>query len=736
MDVQEYIKVSGTVETVIYQNEENGYTVVRMEGESGQKLTAVGCLPFAAPGEQLILTGSWTRHQTHGEQFRAEWAQRIMPTGAKAIYEYLAGRAVKGIGPATATLIVSRFGDGSLEIIENYPEKLAEIRGLSMKKAMEISENFRRQAGLRRIMEFLNRYSIRPQLAMRVYKFYGDASTDVIRENPYILAAGHIGATFSEADALGLSLGFDSDCAQRIAAAVLFELGHNANNGHTFIPREKLIAATAQLIEVDEPSVVEGLDVLLDSGEVIQDRIAGRDGCYLAMLHEAELYAAERLFAMSAVTYKTEVDTDEIIRCIELEQGITYAPNQRRTLETAARRQLMAITGGPGTGKTTCVRAIIALFDNMGLETVLTAPTGRAAKRMSELTGKDASTVHRLLEAGFSIQSDELVFRKCESDPLKCGAVILDECSMVDITLLRALLAAMPETCRLVLVGDCDQLPSVGPGNVFLDILRSGVAQTVRLTEIFRQTQQSRIVTNAHMINRGETPNLSENSGDFFFLRRKDPANAVDTIVELCKKRLPEKMGFDPMSIQVLTPTRRYDTGTVNLNARLQQALNPPAEGKRERRFGEKFFREGDRIMQIRNNYDIIWIDPTGASGTGVFNGDIGKISRIDEQEELLDVDFDDRRATYSFEMLSELEHAYAMTVHKSQGSEYSAVILSVSKGPKLLMHRSVLYTAVTRARDILIVVGDDEMLGYMVDNYRQTRRYSGLRARLADMDG
>jgi len=732
-----YIEISGTVLAVIYHNDENGYTVLRLKDQDGGKLTVTGYMPLPSPGELLAVKGNWSRHLVHGEQFKAEYAQLSMPKGAEAIYGYLASGAIRGIGPATAALIVSRFGEESLNIIEYHPEKLTEIKGIGYRKAGEMSESLRRQTGLRRLLEFLAGNELRPQYAMRLYRFYGNAAMDVLRENPYVLSMDHIGASFSEADTLALNLGFEADSPERIAAAIIFELAHNSDNGHCFIPRGKLVDATARLIYVESREVREGLDMLVDEGEVICEHIAGVEGCYLKRLHAAEVYTARRITEMADAHFKIGPEVDSFIAQIESEQGISFAPQQRRILQNAARRQIMVITGGPGTGKTTSIRAILSLYDRMGLTALLTAPTGRAAKRMSELTGREASTIHRLLEAGFSGDGNEVIFRRDESEPLECDAVILDECSMVDIELISALLLALPADCRLVLVGDADQLPSVGPGNVFLDIIRSGIVETVRLTEIFRQQKESSIVKNAHMINRGEYPDLSQTSGDFFFIRRRDGGRAVDTIVELCSKRLPENMGIDPMDIQVLSPTRRYDTGTYNLNLRLQEALNPPHKTKNEKKIGEITFREGDRVMQIKNNYDIMWkkADNT-AAGTGIYNGDVGQIISIEPEEGIIIVDFDGRLATYTADMLPELEHAWAMTVHKSQGSEYRAVILSALKGAPMLLSRAVLYTAVTRARELLIIVGDDEIVVQMIDNHRQTRRYSGLRARLAAIGG
>ncbi len=732
MAENELIEIFGTVDEIIYTNEENGYTVLRLETDSGDSVIVTGCLPFPAPGEQIEAGGTWVRHPSHGQQFKAEYALRHMPKGADAVYEYLASRVIKGVGPATASVIVSEFGERALDIIEREPEKLAGLRGISLKKAKEMSENLKRQLGLRRLMEFLVSHRLRPQYAMRLYHAYGAEAMEIINDNPYIMCMQHIGAEFAEADALALDLGLEGDSAERVAAAIVFELQHNSGNGHVFIPREKLIMATAQLIGLDMENIEEGLDILLDSGEIVCESIAGCEGCYLSSLYEAETYTAQRLRRMASMPVEEET-IEGIVDTIEREQGIRYAPMQRRTLEIAAKNRVTVITGGPGTGKTTTVRAIIAMFEKLDMKVLLAAPTGRAAKRMTELTGHEAATIHRLLEAGYAADSFDLVFKKDEDEPLKCDALIVDECSMIDIVLMRSLLAALPAECRLVLVGDADQLPSVGPGNVFLDILRSNLLPVVRLTEIFRQTAESRIVRNAHMINSGEHPAIAENKGDFFFMRRTNQDMAAELISQLCSIRLPKNMGIAPDEIQVLTPTRKGRVGVASLNSILQNVLNPAAEDKKEKKFGEIIFREGDRVMQIRNNYDIMWVTASKLSaGTGIFNGDVGYIVAIDPNKEMLTVDYDGRFAAYGFDMLGELEHAWAMTVHKSQGSEYRAVILCLCDGPQQLLHRGVLYTAVTRARELLIIVGDDGIVDRMIDNHKQTRRYSGLRARLA----
>ena len=733
----ELLEISGTVSSVIYKNEENGYTVLRLTDSNDENVTVVGTFPYASPGESMIVSGSWMTHNTHGRQFKAEFAQRMIPTSAPAIYAYLSGGTIKGVGPATASLIVGKFGDRSLEILESEPEKLTQIMGISAARAEQMSKSFRRQTGMRRLMEFVCSFGIRPILAMRLYKFYGDKALELVRDNPYLIATTHIGGSFAEADRLALEMGMEGNSPNRIDAAVLFELLHNSGNGHCFIPREKLSAITAELIGVEIEEAERSIDGLIESGRLMFEEIAGCKACYLPELYEAETAAAERLAAMCGSTVRASADTDAVIARLEKQQKIKYAPLQRQTLELALNNQLTVITGGPGTGKTTSIRAIIALFENMGLKTLLTAPTGRAAKRMSDLSGCEAVTVHRLLEAKFDDDGERVIFNKNEDDPLECGAVILDEASMVDIVLMAALLRAMPADARLIMVGDADQLPSVGPGNVFSAVIRSQVVPTVRLTEIFRQNEDSRIVRNAHMINRGEHPNFSENTGDFFRLRRLQAASSVETITELCAVRLPGKMKIPPADIQVLTPTRRGEMGTKNLNRVLQEALNPQRADKKEKVFGDYIFREGDRVMQIRNNYDIMWYSADGRSaGSGIYNGDIGTVRSIDMDAETLTVDFDGRLAAYGFESLMELEHAWAMTVHKAQGSEYRAVILALSSSSPLLMTRDVLYTAITRAKELLILVGDDQTAYQMIDNYRRTNRYTALRVRLRKLCG
>ena len=723
-------QVGGTVSAVLFRNEENGYTVLKLEcGEKGE-ITVVGCMPGVAPGEELELEGSWGRHPSYGEQFKADVVVRRMPVGEKAIFEYLASGVVQGVRMGLARQIVDRFGEQALSVIENEPERLAEIRGVSPKRARAIGESFRQKMGMRRLADFLAEHRLPLSAAMPLYQRFGAMAVDVVQDNPYLLADRSLEIPFAQVDALAIELGVAGDDPQRVESALVFELDHNADNGHVFLPEGKLLSATAALIGVEGDCLTQGLDALIERGEVVREDIAGVTACYPAGLYGAECYVAMRLGEMCRTEIVPPEGLDRLIDAIQREQGIQYAQQQRTAVALAAGRQVMLLTGGPGTGKTTSLRGVLALFDQLGLATALTAPTGRAAKRMGETCGAEAVTIHRLLETQLDPYTGQLAFTKNQSDPLEVDAVIVDETSMVDMSLMAALLAALRGDCRLVLVGDPDQLPSVGPGNVLDHLIRSGVVPAVSLTEIFRQAQQSAIVMNAHGVNRGTVPELKNKSKDFFYLGRRDAARTADTIVELCQTRLPKNMGIPPEQIQVLSPTRKRGAGTAALNRALQEALNPAAEGKGERAFGPYIFRQGDRVMQIKNNYDLPWEDPsTGDRDLGVFNGDVGVIQEVTPGG--ITVSFDGRLVEYPPEMLGELEPAYAVTVHTAQGSEYRAVILALSDVPPSLLGRGVLYTAITRARELFILVGSGELMAQMVANDRQTRRYSALRTRL-----
>ena len=727
--------IDGTILNLIFQNGENGYTVLRLVTTDGEVVTVVGCIPLAAPGEDLICRGTWMVHPQHGEQFKAEEVERHMPTTETEILAYLSSGAVKGVGPATAQRLVDRFGADTLRVLEEEPERIAQIRGITAKKAGEISRAFRCQVGMRRLLEFLALHDLPLSLSMRLYQRYGAEAMEALRRNPYLLVEESYGVPFVDMDQIALGMGFPGDSGPRLEAALLFELSHNAGNGHVFLPRDKLLAATCGLLQLeagdDETLVERALEDLTARRAVVVERVGKVEAVYLYRLWEAEVTVAERLKALLRFPADQGRNVEALIDRIQREQGVTYAQGQRRAVALSAAEGVLLLTGGPGTGKTTSVRGIVALFDSLGLDIALMAPTGRAAKRMGELTGREAQTIHRALGMSWNEQTGEAAFAKNEKEPLEADAVLVDEMSMVDLPLMRALLSALRPGCRLVLVGDPDQLPSVGPGNVFGDLIRSGRIETVALTEIFRQAQRSAIVRNAHAVNLGSPPCLESNQGDFFFLCRRGAERVVDTVVGLCQHRLPDNMGIPAGQIQVLCPTRRGPWGTEALNRALQAALNPPSPEKREKVWGDMVFRVGDRVMQTKNNYDVLWDRPDGTVGAGIFNGDVGQILDIDPAGELLTLRFDERTAVYTAEMLSELDMAYAVTVHKAQGSEYQAVVLTAMRCAPSLMVRGVLYTAITRARELLVVVGDDQALLSMAANDKQQRRYSGLRRRM-----
>lgn len=729
---EEQTILHGTVSAVVYQNEENGYAVLRLKTDEGETVTVVGTIPLLAVGERLAVTGKWMRHASYGQQFAADFLERQMPDGADEILAYLSSRAIRGIGPMTAKKLVARFGSQTLEVLEKHPEQLAELPGFSAARAAQINEAFCAQVGLRRLIEFLVGYHLPPELAMRLYQCYGELAVDAVKDDPYLLTEPFFGADFALVDQFALAMGVEADDPRRVEAGVVFELRHNTGNGHVFLPLNKLMAATAQLLGLDETDTAQAVARLTENDRLIAEPLSSLTAVYLPELYEAETQVAQRLRAMADAAPEEPDGLDEALRALPRRTHIDYAPAQLEAIRKAACCQALLLTGGPGTGKTTTLAGILALLDELGQRAMLAAPTGRAAKRLTELTDRPASTIHRLLESQFDPETGAMGFYHNEHEPLDTDVMIVDETSMVDLTLMHALLRALRPGCRLILVGDPDQLPSVGAGNLFSDLLRSERLETVRLTEIFRQARQSLIVMNAHAVNHGQMPVLNDTSRDFFFMKRPPEAVAA-TVRDLCHHRLPDNMHIPASQIQVLSPTRRGPTGTAHLNEILQESLNPPAPDKPQKQYGGVTFRLGDRVMQIRNNYDLFWRQTGGfGSGTGVFNGDMGVITAMDLREETLCVSFDDdREATYAFDQLGELELAYAMTVHKSQGSEYRAVVMVVSGGSSLLHTRGVLYTAITRARELLVLVGEAQVVANMTANDRQARRYSGLRLRL-----
>ena len=732
MAEQELEILQGAVSAVVYQNYENGYAVLRLNVGGGQTVTVVGTIPLPAVGERLMVTGKWSNHSSYGRQFEAEFLERLMPQTAMEILNYLSSRVIKGIGPRMAARIVEHFGDQTLAVMEREPERLAEVPGISREKARAIGEEFRLQVGMRQIMEFFALHHLPAELAVRTYKRYGDSTIELLYDDPYLLMDEELEASFGAVNQFAIELGVAGDDPRRVEAGVQFELSYNLTCGHSFLPEDKLVSATAKLLHVEEDAVKQAVGRLLEVDRLNRDKLAGITVIYLPQLYEAETEVTRRLLEFAGNTFPEPKNLDKLIRSVASDSGIDYSARQLEAIREAATSGLLLITGGPGTGKTTILNGILELLGRMQLRTLLAAPTGRAAKRLSEVTGEDASTIHRLLEAGIDPATGKMFFARDEENPLKCDAVIVDEMSMVDVQLLHSLLQAIPQGKRLILVGDPDQLPPVGPGFPFGDMLRSSVLPSVRLTEIFRQAQKSLIVMNAHRVNEGQMPDLKCVTSDFFFMRRNNEEALCSLIRDLCATRLPQNMGIPSDQIQVLSPTRKGAVGTVNLNRLLQAALNPPSPDKKERTFGDYLFREGDRVMQIRNNYDILW-KKTDASmvGAGIFNGDVGIIQSIDTGTETLSVLFDDKVAEYDFTQLNELEPAYAMTVHKSQGSEYRAVVLTAWNGSPYLLSRSILYTAITRARELLVIVGREETVGIMVENAKKNRRYSGLKLRL-----
>lgn len=724
--------IQGTIGAVVFHNYENGYAILRISAVTGETVTVVGTIPMPVVGERLMVTGRWTTHPSYGRQFEAEFLERLMPQSVPEILGFLSSRAIKGIGPKMAARIVNHFGEQTLVVMERDYQRLAEIPGISLEKAKSIGEAFQLQIGIRQIMEFFTLHHLPAELAVRTYKLYGDSTIELLYDDPYLLMDDALEAPFGAVDRFAIELGVSGDDPRRIEAGILFELNYNLLAGHSFLPQDKLAAATAQLLTVGADDVRKGIERLLDTDRLVRQELADLVVIYLPRLHIAERCCCENLLSFARNKYPIPDDFETLLRQSAKESGVVYSGEQEEAIREAVTSGLLLITGGPGTGKTTVLKGIVSLLGQMQVKCLLAAPTGRAAKRLSEVTGEDASTIHRLLEAGIDPATGKMIFTRDEDNPLKADAIIVDEMSMVDVELLYNLLQAVPKGKRLILVGDPDQLPPVGPGFPFSDMLRSKMLHTVRLTEIFRQAQESLIVMNAHRVNRGEMPDLKNVQSDFFFMRRQGEDAVLQLICALCTTRLPKNMGIPPEHIQVLSPTRKGMVGTINLNKALQAVLNPADGKKKERPFGDYVFREGDRVMQIRNNYDIIWKKCDGSAvGTGIFNGDVGVIRAIDFSQESLTVVYDDREAEYDFSQLNELEPAFAMTVHKSQGSEYRAVILTAWNGSPYLLNRSVLYTAITRARELLIVVGREDTISVMVNTSGKMKRYSGLKLRL-----
>lgn len=720
-------QLSGVVERVVFRNEGNGWTVLELENE--QELhKVVGTLPAIHAGEELQLVGEWVEHPKFGRQFRAQSCEHRLPTDTDSIFRYLASGVIKGIGPVTAAAMVEKFGGDVLRIMEEEPEKLAQLKGITLARAEKIAQEYREQFGLREVILSFSRYGLTQSEALRCWKRWGSATIDRIKDNPYLLCSSGLYISFERADQICMSMDRPADDSRRLEAGILHVLRHNLSNGHTCLPADKLLTAAQLLLGIDGELLEPILEDMVRSFVVKQEMVGERPFVFLPHLYQAEKYIASRICLMTGFHTPITPTVENNLKIIEQQNGISYHQEQRKAILSAIEKGLLILTGGPGTGKTTTLRAIITLLEGLGESVAVAAPTGRAAKRMTELTGCESKTIHRLLEVQWD-DEDVQAFARNEKNPLDVDALILDEVSMVDSLLFESLLRALKPGCRLVLVGDTDQLPAVGAGSVLHDLIGSNLLPTVELTEVFRQALESDIVANAHRIVAGKMPVLSKKDGDFFFLPQMSADDTARTVEELCAKRLPATYGTSVWEgIQVLCPGRKGEIGTVSLNEMLQEAVNPPDKHKNEWNGEHGLLREGDKVMHIKNNYDISWARDNGEMGSGVFNGDIGILEEISSRDQLLKVRYEDRVATYSYDQAQELEPAYAITVHKSQGSEFHTVILPLYRNQSLLCYRNLLYTAVTRARSLLILVGNWETVEKMVENDRKTLRYTGLR--------
>lgn len=725
-------KITGSIENVVYRNESNDYTVLEVLTPKSELITAVGMMPMAFEGENVVLYGNWTFHKEFGKQFSFEFYEKNLPSETDGILQYLSSSTVKGVGPVTALKIVNKFGLDTFDVIENHPEWLSDIPGITMKKAALISESFREQTGIREVMLFCKDRLGGSEVVSKVYKKLGVGAVGIIKENPYILCDGSYGIPFEKIDAFAKTLDIPPDADVRILSGIKHILLYNSSvNGHTCLPVNKLVPAVAGVLEIDEDTVYKKISEFVSEKKISARKVENDLFVMTNEVYDAENFIAKKIELMNSSTAVYSVnDISSLLEKIEKKFGIEYATLQKNAIYEALTNGVMILTGGPGTGKTTVVKALISIFNSLGLKTVLAAPTGRAAKRMSEATSEEAKTIHRMLEMERTADMDVRYARNMNS-PLDESVIIVDEASMMDLFLTEALLKALRKSARLILIGDSDQLPSVGAGNVFDDLISSGKIKTVRLSEIFRQSGESLIITNAHRINKGTAPILNVTDNDFFFVRREYERDIPATISKLITERLPRSYGSDIKDeIQVITPSKKGIGGIEVLNNELQKSLNPPMKFKKEKSAHGVTFREGDKVMQTSNNYEIEW-EKGSYTGTGIFNGDIGVIESINLQSSEMVIYFDDRRVEYPFELLDELELAYAITVHKSQGSEYPVVIMPLYSCAPMLMTRNLFYTAVTRAKRMVILVGRSDIPEKMVNNNREILRYTTLKARI-----
>lgn len=733
MQDNELMELKANVETIIYRNEHNGYTVIELDDED--ETTAVGIMPDVNAGETVRLIGYFKPHPTYGMQLAVTTYEKSMPEDIAGILNYLSSGSIKGIGPATAAALIKEFGANTLTVLENEPQRVAKLKGISLKKATDISKQLRENTGIRELILYLNQYDISPSGAVKIFKSFGSNSIAEIERNPYCLVNSETGINFEQADRIAIKLNFQSDDKIRIRAALAYVLSHNLNNGHTCLPKDKLIKTTAQFLALEDEMVSYALEEMLGENSLIGYEAEGNELIFSTDMFQSESYIAARLKMMMRFPAVQIQDIDKHIEAIERFNDIKYAEMQKEAITQALSKGLLVLTGGPGTGKTTTLNAIIKILKDKGQKVLLCAPTGRAAQRMSKVTGEEAKTIHRLLEVAWN-KNDIPEFKRNEKNMLKCDALVIDEVSMVDAKLFESVMKALPLGCRLILVGDSHQLPSVGAGNVLDDLISSEMIPVVQLTEIFRQSMESLIVTNAHKIVNGELPELKRKDKDFFFLHSENKEIITQTVIELCSGRLSNAYGYDTYKdIQILAPGRKGDLGVNELNNKLQFVINPKDSEKNELSSGKKILREGDKVMQIRNNYDLLWVKDNGETGEGIFNGEIGIIESINKRSRIIKVRYDDKVASYDFDFAVDLDLSYATTVHKSQGNEFEAVIMPLLDGAPMLLYRNLLYTAVTRAKSLMIIVGSDTTIEKMVNNNRKNKRYSGLKYFLWEND-
>lgn len=738
--MDENITIVGTVFEIIYQNSDNGYTVCEIDSPTDGLFTATGYMPYLGVNENISVTGTWTVHPEYGEQLRVSYYETIVPTDEQSIMDYLSSGAIYGIREATAKKIVEHFGTNALDIMLTDPMRLSEIKGISAAKAEKIGKSYLELQSMQSIVMFLRKYGISTNLAVKIHRALGSGAVEKIKENPYILADAVDGISFKTADNIAHLRGMPKNSPMRIQACIKFLLSSSAySSGNTYLPQNMLADNAKAFLTVSDEEILNGITALELSGAVT--RISDKNGtaCYLTQYYAAEIYTARRLASLAETEplyTLSDAEIDEITNTIENRDGIQLDAEQKNAVNTAVKHGVCVITGGPGTGKTTTINAVIEVMNAMQLTVALAAPTGRAAKRISQVTGLEAKTIHRLLGMQSDGSSDLPRFSHNESNTLSADVIILDEVSMVDTLLMQSFLKAVKRGAKVIFCGDSDQLPSVGAGNVLKDIIDSGLVPVIHLSHIFRQAQESLIVMNAHKINKGEMPDLSSHNKDFFFLNRSGSDVAAATIVDLYRNRLPKSYGINPLtSIQVLSPSKKGDAGTIRLNHELQKTLNPPDMLKQEYVYGKTVFRTGDKVMQIKNNYDIVWTRADGENGTGIFNGDMGIIDSISVKDRQMTIIFDDDKETeYSFNDLDSLDLAYAITVHKSQGSEFPVVIIPVCRFAPMLMCRNLLYTAVTRAKTMVILVGTQSSCAAMVQNNHEKTRFTGLCARLGEI--